>query len=92
MGWFQNILGGNQGTSGHREATTVDILGKPLRCNVCGYHYFWRHDVTLTFNTRGSGVCNPEWLNNGATCAVCDQCGFIHWFMPQGGETEERGE
>ena len=23
-----------------------------------------------------------EWLNKVATCAICDTCGYIHWFLP----------
>jgi hypothetical protein len=34
------------------------------------------HTATLTF-------LNLEWLGKTADLYVCDQCGFIHWFLPR---------
>jgi hypothetical protein len=80
MSFFQRLFGGNKGVLGHREVTTVEIHGRPLRCQVCGHPKFWRHDVQL--NTRMATFANLDWMNAVATCAICDRCGYIHWFIP----------
>jgi len=80
MGWFRNLLGGNKGVLGNKDVTTVDIHGKPLRCQVCKHRYFWRHDVML--NTRATTFLDLEWMNRDAVCAVCDHSGYMHWFIP----------
>jgi len=80
MGLFHRLFGGEKGVLGHKEVTTVDIHGHPLRCQICRHHEFWRHDVQL--NTGTATFLGWEWMNATATCAVCDYCGYIHWFLP----------
>ena len=80
MSFFRRLFGGEKGVLGHKEVTTVEIHGRPLRCQVCGHSEFWRHDVQL--NTRMAALVNLDWMNAVATCAVCDHCGYIHWFIP----------
>ena len=87
MGWFKEIFGGNKGVLGHHEATTVEIYGRPLRCIICGHRYFWHHDVML--NTRMATVFDLDWMNQSASCAVCDHCGYMHWFIPPAEDTED---
>jgi predicted nucleic-acid-binding Zn-ribbon protein len=77
FGW---LFGGEKGVLGHKEATTVEIHGYPLRCQICGHREFWRHDVQL--HTRTATFFDMDWLNAAAICAVCDNCGYIHWFLP----------
>ena len=62
------------------EFATVEVQGKQLHCNVCGNATFWQHEVQLptplfTFADAG------EW-NGVAQCAICERCGFMHWFVP----------
>jgi hypothetical protein len=80
MSLFRRLFGGDKGVLGRKEVTTVEIHGRPLRCQVCGHPKFWRHDVQL--NTRMAAFVNLDWMNAVATCAVCDNCGYIHWFIP----------
>jgi len=87
MGWFNKFFGGQKGVLGHKEVTPVQIHGFPLKCQVCGHTEFWRHDVQL--NTRASSFFNVEWMNATATCAVCDHCGYIHWFLPPNTEVDD---
>lgn len=80
MGFFRRWFGGEKGVLGRKEVTTVEIHGHSLRCQVCGYREFWRHDVQL--HTRAASFFNLDWMNATATCAVCDYRGYIHWFIP----------
>lgn len=80
MSFFRRFFGGQKGVLGHREATNVEIHGISLRCQVCGHGEFWRHDVML--HTRMASFLNFDWMNASATCAICDHCGYIHWFIP----------
>jgi hypothetical protein len=80
MNWFSKMFGGQKGVAGHKEATTVEIHGHPLKCRICRHPYFWRHEVQL--NTQMASFFGVEWMNSVATCAVCDHCGYIHWFLP----------
>jgi len=58
----------------------VDVCGKPFRCTACGNDKFWRRKAQL--NTALATFFDFDWANRTAVCAVCSQCGYIHWFMP----------
>jgi len=78
MSWIARLLG--QKVLAHStEVTTVDVLGRPLKCQVCGHDQFWRHEVLL--NTRTLTLFDMEWMNREATCVICEQCGYVHWFI-----------
>lgn len=58
----------------------VEVAGKSLRCVVCQYDTFWHRRAQLH-----GGVAtffNMEWTSPTADCAICANCGYIHWFMP----------
>jgi len=59
----------------------VEILDRPLRCAICGHHRFWRREAQL--HTALGTVLNLDWAAPSATCYVCDDCGYIHWFLPK---------
>ncbi len=80
MNPFRKLFGGNKGVLGHKEVTTVEIHGRPIRCLICSHDQFWRHDVQL--NTAMASFMDLDWMNKSAVCAVCDNCGYIHWFIP----------
>jgi hypothetical protein len=86
MSWFgswfrrRGVLGRSD------EPTTVDIHHRSLRCQICGHGLFWRHDVQL--HTPWASFFDVEWINRVATCAICAECGYIHWFLPPRVETE----
>ncbi|MBI4674890.1 MAG: DNA-binding protein [Chloroflexi bacterium] len=68
------------GLFGEQEPQQVEVLGKPLRCHVCGGQEFWQRQAQL--NTSLATFFNLDWANPSATCAVCAHCGYIHWFAP----------
>lgn len=55
------------------------VLGRPLRCLVCGGATFDRREVKL--NTSGMEWMGLGWANRSATGAVCATCGFVHEFL-----------
>jgi predicted nucleic-acid-binding Zn-ribbon protein len=57
----------------------VEIFDRSLKCQFCGYDYFWRRNILL--NTRTATFFDLDWLNQSATCFICDRCGYIHWFL-----------
>lgn len=63
------------------EAKSYEILGKVLKCQICGYDEFERKEGQV--NTAGMSFLNLDWLNRSAACFVCDRCGYIHWFLPK---------
>lgn len=65
---------------GQGEPESVEVCGKPFQCTVCGNDTFWRKQVQL--NTAVATFLNFDWANRSATCAICSQCGYIHWFLP----------
>ncbi len=77
MGWLNKVFGHTVRAS-RPEVSTVDVLGHPLKCQVCGHDQFWRHEVLL--NTRAFTFFDMEWMNREATCVICEQCGYVHWF------------
>ena len=63
------------------EPETFEVQGVQLKCQVCGHRRFWRTEGQL--NTSVATFFNLDWTNLTATCFVCDQCGYIHWFLPK---------
>ena len=68
------------GLFGAGSAEEVEVVGKPLRCEICHHKRFWRRKAQL--NTAVASFFGFDWANAGATCLVCEQCGYIHWFLP----------
>jgi hypothetical protein len=60
------------------ETTTID--GKPFNCLVCHNDGFWRRDAQL--HTAVASFFGVSWAEPSATCLVCANCGYIHWFLP----------
>ncbi|MEO8649927.1 MAG: hypothetical protein ABI539_12240 [Acidobacteriota bacterium] len=51
---------------------------RQLICLVCGNETFWqREEILAPASIFGATAGNPT-----ATCMVCDECGFIHFFYP----------
>lgn len=78
MGLVSRFLG-EKSLSNSPEVSTVDVLGRQLKCQICGHDQFWRQQVLL--NTRTLTLFDMEWMNRDATCVVCEQCGYVHWFV-----------
>ena len=60
------------------EAQTVDIMGRPFPCPVCGHDRFYRGKAQL--NTRLATFFNVDWANRYATYIACERCGHMSWF------------
>ena len=60
------------------EAREVRIAGRQLRCQVCDYTRFFRREARLT---TGASLFGQDWTNSKANCFVCEQCGYVHWFV-----------
>ena len=45
--------------------------------------YYPYHERNSLLNTRAATFFNFDWANASGLCVVCDNCGFIHWFLPK---------
>jgi predicted nucleic-acid-binding Zn-ribbon protein len=62
-------------------AEPVVILGRELKCVICGHDRFWQREAQL--NTAAASFFNLDWTNAAGICVICNECGYIHWFYPQ---------
>jgi predicted RNA-binding Zn-ribbon protein involved in translation (DUF1610 family) len=62
-----------------RKVSTVQVKGHPLECTICKHQLFWTRETLL--NTPGMTFFGLEWANKSATNYVCDNCGFVMWFI-----------
>jgi len=62
------------------EPEPVEVLGKPLRCQVCGNDGFYQREAQL--HTAGLTFFKLEWASPTCSCVVCSMCGYVHWFLP----------
>ena len=60
------------------EAREVTIAGRQLKCQVCELTRFFRREARLT---TGAALFGQDWANSKANCFVCEQCGYVHWFV-----------
>jgi len=63
------------------DAETVKVGQKTLTCLVCGHDRFRRRRAQL--NTALATFFKLDWANRSAECMVCQQCGYIHWFLAE---------
>ena len=61
------------------EAREIQVAGSQLRCQVCDYTRFFRREAGLS--TGASNVFGQDWANSQASCFICEQCGYVHWFV-----------
>lgn len=62
------------------EPGPVEILGTPMRCEICGEDRFYQREGKI--QTTGMTFFELDWLNASANCVVCARCGYVHWFLP----------
>src|SRR5688572_28585261 len=60
------------------EAREITIAGRRIRCQVCEYTRFYRREAEFS---TGASFFGQDWANSKADCYVCEQCGFVHWFV-----------
>lgn len=53
--------------------------GQKLECIICKGTKFWTRETLM--NTKGMSFLNLDWANKTATNYICNQCGYVHWFM-----------
>lgn len=58
---------------------TVQVLGRPFICHVCGYDRFIQREIQL--QTPGMAFFDLDWLNQSADSAICNHCGYVHMFF-----------
>lgn len=66
---------------GKAEPEEFDVLGRPLRCQICSNITFYRQQAQL--HGAVATFFKVEWASPTAECLVCSACGYIHWFLPQ---------
>lgn len=66
---------------GQSEPETVNVLGKPLQCQVCGHNVFWQRRAQLY--GAAASFFDLDWASPSCICVICDACGYVHWFFPQ---------
>jgi predicted nucleic-acid-binding Zn-ribbon protein len=64
---------------GKSEPETVEVNGKSLRCVVCGNDTFHSREAQL--HGAVATFFDIEWTSPTATCYVCADCSYIHWFL-----------
>ena len=67
------------GLFGKQEPETATVDGKPFNCLVCHHDKFQQREAQL--HTMLATLFGLDWANQNATCLVCDNCGYIHWFL-----------
>ena len=68
------------GLFGGREPETVQVFGNDLLCEICKHNTFYRREGKI--QTTAMTFFDLDWANASATCLVCANCGYVHWFLP----------
>jgi len=55
------------------------VKGHQLECQVCKNDTFWERETLM--NTPGLTFFGLEWANKRAQNYICDNCGYVHWFL-----------
>jgi hypothetical protein len=63
-----------------QEAETIEILGNTLHCEICKHDRFYSREGKI--QTTAMTFFDLDWANASATCLVCEQCGYVQWFLP----------
>jgi hypothetical protein len=61
------------------EEVVLEETATALRCLVCTHTRFWRRAGLL--DTGVASFFGLEWANRRAVCVICENCGYIHWFL-----------
>ncbi len=65
--------------SRNQETNQVRVKGKKLECHHCNNDTFWKRETLM--NTPGMTFFKLDWANKRAQNYICDNCGYVHWFM-----------
>ena len=56
------------------------VKGNKLECSICKNTKFYARETLM--NTPGMTFFGLDWANKTAENYICDNCGFVHWFLP----------
>ncbi len=62
-----------------KEAHQITVKGHKLECTVCKNDTFWARKTLM--NTTGLTFLKLDWANRTAQNFICDNCGYVHWFL-----------
>lgn len=57
----------------------VEVNGKDFRCLVCSNDQFVVRKAQM--NQALTTFFNLDWTDKSATCLVCTECTYVHWFL-----------
>lgn len=61
------------------EPGAYEINNRAFSCHNCRNNTFWSRKAQL--NTATASFFNLDWTDRSATCLVCSECAYIHWFL-----------
>lgn len=61
------------------DAQRYELNNKVLKCHHCENDTFFTRTEQL--HTPRSTLFNMEWMDKTASCFICSECGYIHWFL-----------
>ncbi len=61
------------------DAAPAEVAGHKLKCLMCQHESF--HQRKSHLDTALANSMSPDWVDRQAYCLVCNECGFIHWFL-----------
>jgi len=62
-----------------KEVKEFSISGQKLTCPICDHTEFWTRETLM--NTTGMTIAGIEWANRKAINYICNNCGYVYWFM-----------
>jgi len=65
--------------SSNLQAKQRVIKGNKLTCYVCKHDRFLFRETLM--NTPKMTFFKLDWANKKAQNYICDNCGYVHWFM-----------
>ncbi len=68
------------GLFGRHAAEEAVVAGVRLRCEICKHTRFYAREGKI--QTTAMTFFDLDWANASATCLVCENCGYVHWFLP----------
>lgn len=61
------------------QSQTLVVNDRAIACPMCGHDRFWTRQTLM--NSRGATFLGFDWANRTASNFVCDQCGYVLWFL-----------
>lgn len=64
-----------------KKLESIAIKGNGLTFVICKNDNFWERKTLM--NTKGVTFFNLDWANKSAQNYICDNCGYLHWYLKQ---------